>query len=148
MNHRALIALLGLLSIGLALRGAFGGDAFVAGAVTTIAASILLFTAWPILRILVQAFENGDGAFEPGLVVERLAAAKIWSLRCLSGGGTCRGIRWWDTGTGREVRRLDQRLAHRRQLVTPGMTSGPRRYHPPRPCHRACTEGRERRVGC
>ena len=47
-----LIALLSLLSIGLALRGAFGGDAFVAGAITTVAASILLFTAWPILRIL------------------------------------------------------------------------------------------------
>src|SRR6267154_2126863 len=54
-----LIALLSLVSIALALRGAFGGDAFVAGAVTTVTASILLFTAWPILRILVQAFENG-----------------------------------------------------------------------------------------
>ena len=34
----AFIALLSLLSIGLALRGGFGGDAFVAGAVTTVAA--------------------------------------------------------------------------------------------------------------
>jgi len=89
----ALVVLLCLLSIGLALRGAFGGDAFVAGAVTAVAASILLFTAWPILRILVQAFHNGDGAFEPGLIVERLAAAKIWSLRCLTGGGRC-GVAW------------------------------------------------------
>ena len=32
-----LIALLSLLSIALALRGGFGGDAFVAGAVTTVA---------------------------------------------------------------------------------------------------------------
>jgi iron(III) transport system permease protein len=88
-----LIALLCLLSIGLALRGAFGGDAFVAGAVTAVAASILLFTAWPILHILVQAFQNGDGAFEPVLVIERLAADKIWSLRCLVGGGRC-GVAW------------------------------------------------------
>jgi iron(III) transport system permease protein len=88
-----LIALLCLLSIGLALRGAFGGDAFVAGAVTAVGASILLFTAWPILRILVQAFQNGDGAFEPALVIERLAADKIWSLRCLTGGGRC-GVAW------------------------------------------------------
>ncbi len=88
-----LIALLCLLSIGLALRGAFGGDAFVAGAVTAVAASILLFTAWPILRILVQAFHNGDGAFEPALIAERLAVAKIWSLRCLVGGGSC-GVAW------------------------------------------------------
>ena len=82
-----LVALLSLLAIGLALRGAFGGDAFVAGAMATVAASILLFTAWPILRILSQAFQDGDGAFMPALLVERLAAAKIWSLRCLSGGG-------------------------------------------------------------
>ncbi|MBI3198620.1 MAG: iron ABC transporter permease [Rhodospirillales bacterium] len=89
----ALVALLSLLSIGLALRGAFGGDAFVAGAVTTVAASIVLFTAWPILRILVQAFQDGDGVLAPALLVERLATEKIWSLRCLSGGGRC-GVAW------------------------------------------------------
>ncbi|MEA2847326.1 MAG: iron(III) transport system permease protein, partial [Rhodospirillaceae bacterium] len=69
----ALIALLALLSIGLALRGAFGGDAFVAGAITTVGASILLFTAWPTLRILVQAFQDGDGVFRPVLLLERLS---------------------------------------------------------------------------
>ena len=87
------IALLALLAIGLALRGAFGGDAFVAGAITTVVASIALFTAWPILRILVQAFQNGDGVFMPALLVERLAAEKIWTLRCLWGGGRC-GVAW------------------------------------------------------
>ena len=89
----ALISLLALLSTGLALRGAFGGDAFVAGAVTAVTASILLFTAWPVLRILVQAFQNGDGVFMPALIIERLAADKIWSLRCLAGGGRC-GVAW------------------------------------------------------
>jgi iron(III) transport system permease protein len=88
-----LIALLSLLSIGLALRGAFGGDAFVAGAMTTVAASILLFTAWPILRILTQAFQDGDGIFMPSLLLERLATSKIWGLRCLAGGGRC-GVAW------------------------------------------------------
>src|SRR6185436_7996714 len=80
-----LVALLSLLSIGLALRGAFGGDAFVAGAVTTVAASIVLFTAWPILRILIQAFQDGDGVLAPALLLERLGTEKIWSLRCLQG---------------------------------------------------------------
>ena len=88
-----LIALLALMSSGLALRGAFGGDAFVAGSVTAVAASILLFTAWPILRILVEAFKDADGAFMPALLLERLAADKIWSLRCLAGGGRC-GVAW------------------------------------------------------
>jgi len=87
------VALLSLFSIALALRGGFGGDAFIAGAVTTVAASILLFTAWPILRILVQAFQDGDGAFMPLLLLERLSAEKIWSLRCLAGGGRC-GVAW------------------------------------------------------
>ncbi len=88
-----LIALLALLSVGLAVRGAFGGDAFVAGAVTAVTASIVLFTAWPILRILVQAFQNGDGIFMPAMLIERLAVEKIWSLRCLTGGGRC-GVAW------------------------------------------------------
>jgi iron(III) transport system permease protein len=88
-----LISLLALLATGLALRGAFGGDAFVAGAVTAVAASILLFTAWPITRILVQAFQDGDGVFAPALLFERLAADKIWSLRCLVGAGRC-GVAW------------------------------------------------------
>ena len=88
-----LIALLSLLSIGLALRGAFGGDAFVAGAMTAVTASILLFTAWPILHILAQAFQDQDGALQPSLIFERLAHPKIWSLRCLWGGGGC-GVAW------------------------------------------------------
>ena len=87
------IALLSLLAIGLALRGAFGGDAFVAGAVTAVAASIVLFTAWPVLRILLQAFQDADGGLAPGLLADRLATEKIWSLRCLAGGGRC-GVAW------------------------------------------------------
>lgn len=88
-----LIALLSLVSIGLALRGAFGGDAFVAGAMTAVTASILLFTAWPILHILAQAFQDQDGALRPLLLFDRLAESKIWSLRCLAGAGGC-GVAW------------------------------------------------------
>jgi iron(III) transport system permease protein len=88
-----LIALLSLVSIGLALRGAFGGDAFVAGAMTAVTASILLFTAWPILHILAQAFQDQDGTLRPLLMVDRLAESKIWSLRCLAGVGGC-GVAW------------------------------------------------------
>jgi iron(III) transport system permease protein len=88
-----LVALLALLALGLAARGAFGGDAFVAGAVVAVVASIALFTAWPILRILLQAFTDADGALAPALLLERLSTAKIWSLRCLAGGGRC-GVAW------------------------------------------------------
>jgi iron(III) transport system permease protein len=88
-----LISLLSLLSIGLALRGAFGGDGFVAGAMTAVTASIVLFTAWPILHILAQAFQNSDGLWQPAVALQRLAEPKIWSLRCLVGGGSC-GVVW------------------------------------------------------
>jgi len=88
-----LISFLSLLAIGLALRGAFGGDAFVAGSMTAVASSILLFTAWPILHILVQAFQDQDGIVRPLLVFERLAEVKIWGLACLMGGGKC-GVAW------------------------------------------------------
>ncbi|MBV9835189.1 MAG: iron ABC transporter permease [Alphaproteobacteria bacterium] len=88
-----MVSLLGLLSLGLAQRGAFGGDAFVAGAMVAVVASIVLFTAWPVLRILLQAFNSTDGVFAPALLIERLTTAKIWSLRCLVGGGRC-GVLW------------------------------------------------------
>jgi RNA polymerase sigma factor (sigma-70 family) len=35
----------------------------------------------------------------------------------ISGGGNCRTIRWWDTETGQEVRRLDVQLSHPRHLT-------------------------------
>ncbi|TWT01244.1 iron ABC transporter permease [Reyranella sp. CPCC 100927] len=88
-----LVALLALLSLGLAARGAFKGDAFIAGAVVAVTASIVLFTVWPVLRILVQAFNTTEGAFAPALLIERLSTPKIWTLRCLWGGGGC-GVAW------------------------------------------------------
>jgi iron(III) transport system permease protein len=88
-----LIAYLSLFSIGLARHGAFGGDAFLAGSVTAVATSILLFTAWPILHILGQAFQDQEGTVRPLLVLERLAEDKIWGLACLAGRGKC-GVAW------------------------------------------------------
>jgi len=61
--------------------------------VTAVAASILLFTAWPIVHVLVQAFQDRDGNFQPLVMFQRLAESKIWALRCLVGGGSC-GVVW------------------------------------------------------
>ena len=58
-----------LTTTGLALRGRFGGDRFVAGAVGLLVASILLFTVWPVLTILgpglVRARRSDDGCDVP-----------------------------------------------------------------------------------
>jgi hypothetical protein len=50
----AFIGLVVLFTDGLALRGLFKGDRFVSGAVGVLVASILLFTAWPVMNVLAR----------------------------------------------------------------------------------------------
>jgi iron(III) transport system permease protein len=82
-----------LFALGLALRGNFKGDGFVAGSLVAIAALVAVFTFFPVVRILVSAFEGTDGAFSPAALGARLFAAKIWGLGCLGGGTRC-GVAW------------------------------------------------------
>ena len=81
-----------LFALGLAARGFFKGDAFVAGAVVVVAVLVGLFTFYPVARILVGAVLANDGALSGRALVERLFAAKIWRLDCLTG-GSC-GVGW------------------------------------------------------
>ncbi|PYN73361.1 MAG: iron ABC transporter permease [Candidatus Rokuibacteriota bacterium] len=84
--------LLLLFSTGLAARGFFRGDAFVAGAVVLVTVLVGLFTFYPIARILTSAALAADGAPSARAFAERLFAAKIWRLDCLRGGGC--GVGW------------------------------------------------------
>jgi len=86
-------SLLMLCSLGLAALGFFKGDAFVAGAVMVVAALVGLFTLYPVARILLSAVQGSDGALSVRALVERLFAAKIWRLDCLTGGRSC-GVGW------------------------------------------------------
>lgn len=89
----AALGLLLLLTDGLALRGLFKGDRFVAGAVGVLAASILLFTAWPVATVLAQIFTpRGDLPVAQSVAV-RLFDAKLWGLSCLTGPVGC-GVFW------------------------------------------------------
>ena len=72
-----LAAFLLLCSTGLAARGFFRGDAFVAGAVVATAVLVGLFTFFPVARILMSAAQADSGAFSVQAVLERLATAKI-----------------------------------------------------------------------
>jgi iron(III) transport system permease protein len=89
----AFIGCLVMLTDGLALRGLFKGDRFVAGAVGVLVASIVIFTAWPVLTMLSQMFtprgELGVGA----AMADRLFDRKIWGLSCLTGPVNC-GVFW------------------------------------------------------
>jgi iron(III) transport system permease protein len=86
-------SLLMLCSLGLAALGFFKGDAFVAGAVMVVAVLVGLFTLYPVARILLSAVQGSDGALSVRALVERLFAAKIWRLDCLTGGRSC-GVGW------------------------------------------------------
>jgi iron(III) transport system permease protein len=82
-----------LTTTGLALRGRFGGDRFVAGAVGLLVASILLFTVWPVLTILGQALSAPADQAMGAAFLERFFQPKIWSTACFHSKASC-GAAW------------------------------------------------------
>jgi iron(III) transport system permease protein len=82
-----------LFALGLAGRGLFRGDAFVASSVVAVATLIAVFTFFPVLTILASAFEDASGALSVAALPERLFTAKIWGLGCLGEGVRC-GVAW------------------------------------------------------
>src|SRR5205085_6031182 len=78
-----------LTTTGLAFRGRFGGDRFVAGAVGLLVVSILLFTVWPVLTILGQALSAPEGRTMGAMFLERFFQPKIWGLACFYSKSSC-----------------------------------------------------------
>ena len=92
----ALLAMAGflvLLTDGLAYRGLFRGDRFVAGLVGLIVLSILTFTAWPVLIMLGQVFTPREDLGPGAALVARALDARIWGLACVSSSAGC-GVFW------------------------------------------------------
>ncbi|NMJ40122.1 iron ABC transporter permease [Roseomonas sp. JC162] len=89
----AFFAFVLLLTDGLALRGYFRGDRFVSGAVGVLVASILLFTAWPVLTVLSQMFTPRGELGVAAAFADRLVDRKIWGLACVTGNVNC-GVFW------------------------------------------------------
>lgn len=81
------------LTIGLARRGAMRGDAFVVSSIGVVAASILLFVFFPVVKILGSAAVDPKGQSSFGSLIARLTSSDIWSLDCLMGGRQC-GVLW------------------------------------------------------
>jgi iron(III) transport system permease protein len=82
-----------LFAEGLALRGRFRGDSFVAGSVVAVALLVALFTFFPVVKILASAVETAEGALSLRAFADRLLTPKIWGLGCLGGGTRC-GVAW------------------------------------------------------
>jgi iron(III) transport system permease protein len=96
MGGGALVVLasfLFLFSTGLAARGYFRSDVFVAGAVVLVAVLVGLFTFFPVARILMSAAQADGGALSMSALLGRLGTAKVWRLDCLGGGRQC-GVAW------------------------------------------------------
>jgi iron(III) transport system permease protein len=87
-----LTALLMLGAIGLARRGLFRGDPFVAGAVLGAGALLALFIVFPVLKALSAAFFAEDGTLALRAFMERIASPRNFGLGCFAG-ATC-GVAW------------------------------------------------------
>jgi iron(III) transport system permease protein len=82
----------GLVAAGLAARGMFGADAFVAFLVCGCGFLLVLFVFLPLLNMLSAALYE-DGVLAPAAFGVRLAAPEAWSLACLSTQQGC-GVVW------------------------------------------------------
>jgi iron(III) transport system permease protein len=82
-----------LATTGLALRGLFGGDRFVAGSVGLLVASITLFTVWPVATILGQALMPPSDMTFSAAFMERMFHPKVWGMACVYSRSSC-GVAW------------------------------------------------------
>ncbi len=82
-----------LATTGLALRGLFGGDRFVAGSVGLLVASITLFTVWPVATILGQALLPPSDMTFSAAFMERMFHPKVWGMACFYSRSSC-GVAW------------------------------------------------------
>ncbi len=89
----ALLALVMLAAFGVARRGFFKGDLFIAAAVVSCSVLLLLFIAFPVTKALYGAFLNEEGQWAFSAIFERIGHERVWGLNCLAGGVRC-GVAW------------------------------------------------------
>ncbi|MDQ0323410.1 iron(III) transport system permease protein [Pararhizobium capsulatum DSM 1112] len=82
-----------LFSFGLAERGVMKGDAFVVTSITMLIVLVTIFVFYPVGSMLVGAFQDFDGSFNPDGFTRNIQDNSIWSLGCLGGGERC-GVAW------------------------------------------------------
>ena len=89
----ALVSLIAVLAFGVARRGYFKGDLFVAAAVVGCSAMLTLFILFPVLTALSGAFYFEEGGWSPMALWNRVAIERNFGLGCLGGKQTC-GVAW------------------------------------------------------
>ena len=86
-------AFLFLFTRGFAARGLVKGDVFVVGSIGFVIALIAAFIFFPVLTILVSAFQDNSGNVAPVLFARKFFSSAIWGVDCLTGSVTC-GVAW------------------------------------------------------
>ncbi len=89
----ALLSLLMIAAFGLARRGYFKGDLFIASAVVGCSVLLLLFIAFPVSKALYGALLTEQGQWSLSAIFERIGNERVWGLNCLIGGVRC-GVAW------------------------------------------------------
>ena len=89
----ALMSLVLLAAFGIARRGYFKGDLFVAASVVGCGVLLLLFIAYPVTKALYGAFLNEEGRWSITAIFDRMGNERVWGLGCLAGGMRC-GVAW------------------------------------------------------
>ncbi len=86
-------AFLFLFTLGLAARGAVGGDEFVVGSIGFVITVVGIFIFMPIAQMLGSALVTQDGDYSLGVFFSKLFSDRLWGLSCLAGGPRC-GVAW------------------------------------------------------
>ena len=89
----ALLSLLMIAAFGLARRGYFKGDLFIASAVVGCSVLLLLFIAFPVSKALYGALLTEQGQWSVTAIFDRIGNERVWGLNCLAGGVRC-GVAW------------------------------------------------------
>jgi iron(III) transport system permease protein len=87
------VAFVLVFSFGLAERGVMKGDAFVVASITMLVFLVAIFVFYPVGSMLVGAFQDFDGSFNPAGFTRNIQDPSIWSLGCVTGGERC-GVAW------------------------------------------------------
>lgn len=83
-----ILALLFAVTTSISQSGKGQGDAFVVGAIGLIVALVGVFVFFPVMHILIQAFQVENG-YAIGEFASRFFSSDIWGLSCLISGRSC-----------------------------------------------------------
>lgn len=82
------LSLLFAITTSISQSGKGQGDAFVVGAIGLIVALVAVFVFFPVMHILVQAFQV-DGGYALNEFFPRFFSSDIWGLSCIIGDRSC-----------------------------------------------------------